>query len=68
MNKEDRFQDCAYCEGAHAESDCPERRVMKHLIRIDHDLFIKLQKLAEADSRSVNQYIKLVLIAHLQAK
>ena len=39
-----------------------------HLIRLDHDLFIKLQKLAEADSRSVNQYIKLVLIAHLQAK
>jgi hypothetical protein len=39
-----------------------------HLIRLDHDLFIKLQKLAEEDSRSVNQYIKLVLIAHLQAK
>ena len=61
MNTEDRFQDCAYCEGAHAESDCPERRVMKHLIRIDHDLFIRLQALAEKDKRSVTVLVAVLL-------
>lgn len=30
-NTEDRFQDCAYCEGAHVESDCPDNPDMNNL-------------------------------------
>lgn len=33
----------------------------KHLIRIDHDLYIKLEKLAKEDSRSVTVYLDVLL-------
>jgi len=38
----------------------------RHLIRLDHDLFIKLQKLAEADSRSVTKLIEIILKEYIK--
>lgn len=64
INNQERFKALATITEDYQEGSKPMKR---HLIRIDDDLFIKLQKLAEGDSRSVNQYIKLVLIAHLDA-